>query len=274
MDALLQPPVATAFDAISSTASAVLYLAVAFAALARSPRDVRTRVFLATAVASAAPYMVTALLWARGTSAAFNTPVITLVTLSLMMGSLALLHFTQVFPWRRPWIRSHGAWLYAGYIVVPLTVAAVLWLTRDLRAALGGLGGPANTGSGGIGAVSAGVSEVTLLVVALGALPVLFVLGVAVPFGGLLSLYKSWKTAAAAGIESARFTTFWMLISQLAGGVLTILIIPLLRVVAPAGPWATIAAALLFAVGLLMPIAFGVGVWKYRVLDLDPSALP
>ena len=272
MDALLQPPVATAFDAISSTVSALLYLAVAFAALARAPRDLRTRVFLATAVASAAPYMVTALLWARGTSAAFNTPVVTLVTLSLMMGSLALLHFTQVCPWRRPWIRSYGAWLYAGYVVVPLVVAAVLWLTIDVRAALAGAANAA--GSGGVGAVSAGVSEMTVLVIALGALPVLFVLGVAVPFGGLLSLYKSWKAAAAAGIESARVTTFWMLISQLAGGVLTILIIPLLRVVAPAGPWATLAAALLFAVGLLMPIAFAVGVWKYRVLDLDPNALP
>lgn len=271
MDALLQPPVATAFDAISSTASAVLYLVVAFAALARAPRDVRTRVFLATALASAAPYMITALLWARGTSAAFNTPVITVVTLSLMMGSLALFHFTQVFPWRRPWIRSHGAWLYAGYVGVPLLVATVWWLTRDMRALLAAA---ADAGMGGLGAVSAGVSEMTLLAIALGAIPVLFVLGVAVPFGGLLSLYKSWKTAAAAGIESARVTTFWMLISQLAGGVLTILIIPLLRVVAPTGPWVTIAAAILFAVGLLMPIAFAVGVWKYRVLKLDPSALP
>jgi hypothetical protein len=269
MDALLQPPVATAFDAIASTASALLYLAVAFAAVARAPRDVRTRVFLASAVASAGPYMVTALLWARGTSAAFNTPVITVVTLSLMMGSLALLHFTQVFPWRRPWIRSYGAWLYAGYLVVPLIAAAVLWLTADMRGAWTGI---ADMGSGGVGGVSVGLSEVGLMVSALGAIPVLFVLGVAVPFGGLLSLYKSWKTATAAHIESARVTTFWMLISQLAGGVLTILIIPLLRVVAPAGPWVTIAATLLFAVGLLMPIAFAVGVWKLRVLDLDLEA--
>jgi hypothetical protein len=271
MDALLQPPVATAFDAISSTASAVLYLAVALAALARAPRDIRTRVFLATALASAAPYMVTALLWTRGSSAAFNTPIITLVALSLMMGSLALLHFTQVFPWRRPWIRAYGAWLYAGYVVIPLAVAAALWLTQDMRAALAGA---ANAASGGVGAVSPGVSGVTLLLVALGALPVLFVLGIAAPFAGLLSLYKSWKAAATARIESARVTTFWMLISQLAGGVLMIVIIPLLRLVAPAGPWVTVAAALLFAVGLLMPIAFAAGVWKYRVLDLDPNAFP
>ena len=271
MDALLQPPVATAFDAISSTVSALLYLAVAFAALWRAPRDARTRIFLATALASAAPYMVTALLWRRGTSAAFNAPIITFVALSLMMGALALLHFTQVFPWRRPWIKSHGAWLYAGYIVVPLTMAAAWLLTRDMRAALAGV---PTAGSGGVGAVSAGVSEISLLIAALGALPVLFVLGVVVPFAGLLSLYKSWKAAAAAGIESARVTTFWMLISQLAGGVLTILIIPLLRLVSPPGPWVTIAAALLFAVGLLMPIAFALGVWRYRVLDLDPDALP
>jgi hypothetical protein len=271
MDALLQPPVATAFDAISSTMSAALYLAVAFAALARAPGDVRVRVFLATAVASAAPYLLTALLWARGTSAAFNAPVITIVALSLMMGSLALLHFTQVFPWRRPWIQGHGVWLYAGYVVVPIFVAAALWFTRDVRAALAGA---TDAGSGGLGAVSAGAAEVSILMGALILIPLLFVLGVVAPFAGLLSLYKSWQAATKTGIESARITTFWMLISQLAGGVLTILIIPLLRVVSPTGPWVTIAATLLFAFGLLMPIAYAVGVWKFRVLDLDPNGLP
>ena len=57
----------------------------------------------------------------------------------------------------------------------------------------------------------------------------------------------------------------------MAGGVLTILIIPLLRLVAPTGPLVTMAAALLFAFGLLMPVAFAAGVWKYRVLELDPG---
>jgi len=56
--------------------------------------------------------------------------------------------------------------------------------------------------------------------------------------------------------------------------VLTILIIPLLRLVAPRGPWVTIAAALLFACGLLMPIVFAAGVWKLRVLELEIEALP
>jgi membrane protein YdbS with pleckstrin-like domain len=60
----------------------------------------------------------------------------------------------------------------------------------------------------------------------------------------------------------------------MAGGVLAILIVPLLRLVAPTGAWVTIAAALLFAFGLLMPIAFAAAVWKYRVLDLDPEGPP
>ena len=83
--------------------------------------------------------------------------------------------------------------------------------------------------------------------------------------------------AAAAGVrrlEAARVTTFWILISQMAGGVLTILIVPLLHFVAPKGPWVTIAAVLLFACGLLMPLAFAAAVWKYNVLNLDPESPP
>jgi hypothetical protein len=262
MDTLLQPPVATAFDAASSFISALLYLTVAFAALARAPRDLRVRVFLAIALASAAPYGITTLIYLRGSSAVFSTPVMAVTILSLMLGSLALLHFTQVFPWRRPWIRAHPRWLPAAYVIVVLIGAAALWLTRGLQLA--------STGSGGLGAVSIGIEESLVILVVI--LPAIFALGVVVPFAGLFSLYKSWVSAKARGIQSARLTTFWMLISQLAGGVLTILVIPLLRLVAPSGPWVTVAAALLFGVGLLMPVAFAVGLWRLRVLDLDIDA--
>ena len=74
--------------------------------------------------------------------------------------------------------------------------------------------------------------------------------------------------------DAARKTTLWMLVSQMAGGVLTILVIPLLRLVATRGPWVTIAAALLFACGLLMPLAFAAAVWRYRMLDTPVEALP
>jgi hypothetical protein len=266
MDTVFTPPVATTFEAFAAVVSAALYLIVGIAALVHAPRDIRARVFFATALASAAPYSVTALLWARGSGATFTVPVIAVVGLSLMMGSLALLHFTQVFPWRRPWIRAHGKWLFAGYVTVPIAVAGAAWLFRGLDVAA--------SGSGGLGAVSADAAEGLALVVLLFVIPVVFVLGVVVPFAALLSLYKTWLTARTAGVEPARTTTLSILISQMGGGVLTILIIPLLHLIAPTGPWVTIAAVLLFAFGLLMPLAFGAGVWKYRVLDLDPESLP
>jgi hypothetical protein len=258
MDALL--PAATAFDAVSAIASALIYLAVGFGALARAPRDARVRVFLVTALASAAPYGINALIWARGSAAALTRPVVIVTALSLMVGALALLHFTQVFPWRRPWIRRHGRWLYAGYAAAIALVAVSALATQSLS-----VDGSLDAGSGGLGAVSAGVTELVLIAVVL---PALVLLGIVVPFAGLLSLFKSWQEAKARGLPAARQTTLWMLVSQLGGGVLTILVIPLLRLVAPAGPWVTIAAALLFGFSLLMPLAFAAGVWKLGVLEL------
>ena len=271
MDTVFASPVATPFEAFSAIVSAVLYVIVGIAALARAPRDIRTRAFFATALASAAPYSLTAVLWARGSAATFTLPVITIVALSLAMGSLALFHFTQVLPWRRPWMRAHWRWLAAGYAIAPVAVVIPAWTLRDLAVLLSGA---ADTGSGGIGAVSSGMAEGMVLVLLLVVIPLVFVVGLVVPFAALLSLYKTWLEAKAAGVEPARVTTFWILISQMGGGVLTILIIPLLHLVAPTGPWVTIAAVLLFAFGLLMPLAFAAGVWKYRVLDLAIDAPP
>jgi hypothetical protein len=134
-----------------------------------------------------------------------------------------------------------------------------------------------------IGGSGAGTSEIgavspELVVGALGLLavliPVLVLLGVVVPVAGLTSLYRSWLLARSRGLDAARSTTLWMLVSQMAGGVLTILVIPLLRLVAIRGPWVTIAAALLFACGLLMPLAFAAAVWRYRMLETPVDALP
>jgi hypothetical protein len=267
-------PVATIYEVAGAIVSAALYLTVGVAAAARAPRDVRAGVFLVSGIASVPPYLITILLWARGPGAAFTLPVMTLVGLSLMVGSLALFHFTQVFPWRRPWIRAHGRWLLAGYLFVPIALALPIVAFGPFIVELASVSSAsvATTGSGGLGAVSVGISEslVLLLIV----IPVLFVLGLVLPFAALFSLYKSWLAAKTAGVQAARVTTFWILISQMAGGVLTILIIPLLHLVAPTGPWVTIAATLLYAFGLLMPVAFAVGVWKYRVLDLDLESPP
>ncbi len=271
--AMFGEPVVTAFDAISSLLSAAVYIVVAAAALTEAPRDPRARAFLAVALAGLAPYGITAVIWERGPHAAATKSAIVLVALSLMMGSLLLLHFTQLFPWRRPWIRAHAQWLWSGYAGIVSLVGALALVTPSFSAMDGLAVGTPGVGAAGIGAVSP-----ELVVGALGLLavlvPVLLLLGVVVPLAGLTSLYRSWLLARSRGLDAARQTTMWMLVSQMAGGVLTILVIPLLRLVAPRGPWVTIAAALLFAFGLLMPLAFAVAVWRYRMLDTPVDALP
>jgi hypothetical protein len=257
-------PSATAFDALSSLVSAGIYAIVALAALAQAPHDARVRVFAAVALSGVAPYWITAQIWAVGGSSAFTKRAIVFVALSLMMGSLALFHFTQVFPWRRPWIRRHGSRLWAAYVVIPTFIGLVAFLTPGIEP----------RGAGGLGAVSPGLGVLLLLAAVAVAGAIVVLLGIVVPFAGLLSLYKSFLAARDRGIESARKVTWMMLVSQLGGGVLTILIVPLMRRVAPDGPWVTIASALLFACAMLMPLAFALAVWRLRVLDLDIDALP
>jgi hypothetical protein len=263
-----QTPSATAFEACSGIIAGAVYLIVGVAALARAPRDIRARLFFATALSSAVPYSLPFLIWSRGSAAAFTTPMMTAVALSLMAGSLTLFHFTQVFPWRRPWLRAHWRWLYAGYATIPVPLAVLVVLSTTLS------GGLAAIGPGGMGAVSPGIAEGLALLVLVIVVPAILMFGLVVPCAAIYSLYKTWIKARTSGEEAARVTTCWILASQMAGGVLAVLIVPLLRLVAPAGPWVTIAAVLLLAFSLLMPLAFAAGVWRYGVLDLDPDGGP
>jgi hypothetical protein len=258
MDGTLQPP--TAFDAWTGVASAALYLFVGVAALARTPRDARAQTFFTIAIASLVPYVLPAGLGRLGYGTLLTIAAI-LAAVSLAVGSVALFHFTQVFPSRRPWITDRSIWLLPAYVVLPLgAVLGALALLPIVRMQAAMSGPP---GSGGLGAVSSDLALVLLFVL----IPTVFVVGIVLPFAALLSLYKSWQEAKRDGRDGARVTTLAILISQLAGGVLTILVVPLLHLIAPNGPAALIAAVLLFGFGLLFPIAFAVGVWKYRLID-------
>ena len=248
MEGLLQPPSVTAFDAVASLVSLAVYLGVAVVMLWRQPRDVRARVFLVVAVTSAVPYVLSALQWWKG-AGVYTPRSIALTAAAFSIGSAALVHFTQVFPWRRPWIRAHGRWLIAAYALPVLPVATVAWIVGSIMSAMEAQ----NTGSGGLGAVSADLTEALLI---LGGLPAIFFIGIVLPLCGVLSLVKSWREAKEADNEPARRTTFWMLISQLAGGVLAVVVLPLLHLIGV--PWALAAvfAGLAYVFALILPIAF------------------
>ncbi len=238
----------SSFEAVMSATSALLYLLVAAAALAKAPRDRRVHAFVLLALANVAPLLVPVLFWYRG-AVAFTKPLIFALALSLTAGSLVLFHFFQIFPWRRPWIREHGRWLAAGYVIGP-AITLLMWGMPDSLADLN--------------------ETQALILLAIG-LPAMVTVGIILPFAGLFSLYKSWLTTTRLNLEAARASLLAILVSQLGGGILSILVIPLLHLVLPEGSWLTIASGLLLVFGLLMPLAFWAAVWHYDVLAMDPE---
>ena len=101
--------------------------------------------------------------------------------------------------------------------------------------------------------------------------PAMMGVGIILPFAGLFSLYKSWLTSTRLHIEAGRTSLLGILVSQLAGGILSILVIPLLHLVLREGSLLTITSALLLIFGLLMPIAFWLAVWYYPGAGYRPS---
>jgi hypothetical protein len=253
MDSLFPPPAIGGFEAIASAISALAYLAVGVAALGTAPGDARVRLFFVLSLTSIAPYLTPVLFWMRGADAQFTKPLTLLLFLSVIVGGIALFHFLQVFPWRRPWIRAHGSWLAAAYVVCPLVAIGMMLAAPDRLDE------------------STPAFALSILVVGM---PLLVLVGLVLPFAGLLSIYASWLDAKRLGIRNAERPALAMLVSQLAGGILAIIIVPLLHIILPSSPWTTIASALLFAFGLLMPIAFAMAIWVDGVLQIDAEESP
>ena len=243
MDGMLQPPSATAFDAAASILSLLVYLGVALDAIRRAPGDPRARTFLVIALTGAVPYALSPLQWWKGNSV-YTPAVIALTAVAFTIGGIALFHFTQVFPRRRPWIVRHAAWLAAAYVLIPPPVAVISWILASLLAP------PVPPGADPMAATSI---ELGLLVLAL--IPVLIVVAVVLPLAGVMSLYRSWQEAKPDARAGDRAATLWMLISQLGGGVLAVLVIPMLHLVGIGPPWSLVIAALTYAFALLLPIA-------------------
>jgi hypothetical protein len=260
MDAILHAATTPAFDAVAALVTLAVSLAIAAAAFARAPGDSRARVFLTLTVSGAVAYLFVVLQWVAPHSA-LRGGIIALTTAGFCVNCAATLHFTQVFPSRRPWIRDHRGWMIAGYLVPPLPAAAAAWFVGGIVAQISA---GADAGAGGLGAVSdAGPIVVVLLL----GLPLFLAVGFVFPLAALMSLVNSWREAKQTGREAARVTTGWMLVSQLAGGLLAILVLPLLALVGVTELWLNAVSVLLYGSALLMPGAFALAVWRYQMLS-------
>ena len=61
----------------------------------------------------------------------------------------------------------------------------------------------------------------------------------------------------------------WILISQVAGGVLALMFAPLIA--AAETPAVGVITLLIWGLGLLTPVAFAAAVWRYGLLSIDPE---
>lgn len=266
MDPLPLMPQLTAFDAVTQLIAAAIYLAIGAAGLGQAPRDERTRVFCALGIAHAVGFSVPAAGWMLGVTdpGAFNRIPLGIMLGALSLGALLMFHFSQVFPKRRPWIRGSGPQLPVAYALVgPAVFLLVRWWPVTKEAFTTKFG----------------------LVFILFGFPLLILMGLVLPVASIVSFLRSLReqptrtpaqmrgeTEEGRPLPDARPTIFGILLSQLAGGALGLLVLGPLSKIAPESFAVTLVAVTVWMLGLLTPLAYAAGIWKYRALEIGVEA--
>ena len=241
----------TPLDVVTQIIAALLYIGVGVAALAQAPRDPRTRVFFAFAVMNCIAFGIPTFGWFVGETnpLAMRRIPLALVLSALAIGALLLFHFSQVFPRRRPWIKGSGPQLPIAYGLTPVAVLILTQLWPEQPASA--------------------TAPFILTFIVFG-FPLMVLLGMVLPFAGIISFLRSYReTATPEGVPPARRVLWLILLSQVAGGVLAVVFAPVLTKVAPNSFALTFVTMLVWALGLLTPIAFAAGVWKDKLLEAD-----
>ena len=233
-----------------------MYLIIGIAAWLRAPRDIRTRVFLAFALANVVVFGIPTVWWLRGTTDPTKLPAAATATVmsALGVGALLLFHFTQVFPRRRPWITSSGIQMAVAYVLAPLTIATLVRFAPESIEKL---------------------TTAYMLVFLVFGFPLLVLLGFVLPVAAIVSLLRSHREVQQTGPPRLKRPIEWILISQIAGGTLAILFAPVLNVVAPNSILQSMLTLAIWAFGLLTPAAYAAAIWKYNALAMnadDPAA--
>jgi len=246
----LPTPVFTSLDGVTQAIAAMVYLAVGFGAWLRAPADIRTRVFLAFSIANLIVFGVPTVWWLRGASNPSQLPAAATaaVMAGLGAGALVLFHFTQVFPRKRPWIKTAGIQMPIAYCLAPPAIAGLIFFAPP---AAGGLNVP------------------YILALIVFGFPLLILLGMVVPVAAIVSLVRSHRDVREQGLVHLKRSIEWILVSQIAGGTLTIVFAPVLTVIARNDMARSALTLAIWALGLLTPLAFAAAVWKDNVLAVN-----
>lgn len=248
----LPAPVFTVVDGVTQGTAAVCYLAIGIAAWLRATTDVRTRVFLAFSLANLVVFGIPTFWWLRGMTDPTKLPVAATagIMAALGAGALLLFHFTQVFPRRRPWIKTSGRQMAIAYGLAP---AAIGGLVRFMP-----------------GSVDALTVPYTLAVIVFG-FPLLVLLGFVLPVAAIVSLLRSRQEVQQQALGHLKVPLEVILLSQIAGGTLAIVFAPVLAVLAPNSAIQSALTIAIWALGLLTPLAYGTAIFRCNVLAINPD---
>lgn len=247
----LPAPAFTTLDGVMQSIAALCYLVIGVSAWLRARRDIRTQVFLAFSLANLVVFGIPTIWWMRGMTDPRKMPVGATagVLAALGVAALILFHFTQVFPRRRPWIKESGSQMAIAYALAPLAIAGLVWFA------------PANPTS---------LTGPYVLALIVFGFPLLVLLGIVLPVTAVVSLVRSHRDVLQLEpISQLRRPIEGILISQIGGGTLAILFAPVLATLAPGSATLTVVTLLIWALGLLTPLAFAAAVWKYEVLAVS-----
>jgi hypothetical protein len=240
----------TTLDGVTQMLAALCYALVGAAAWLRATGDIRTRVFLALAAANVIVCSVPTIWWLRGTTDPARLPLAAtaVVMAALGVGALLLFHFSQVFPRRRPWIRSSGAQMALAYCLAPVTIAGMVWFAPPSVAAM--------------------TRPYILLMIVFG-FPLIVLVGIVLPVTAIVSLARSHRELPQTAGRELKRAIEMILLSQVAGGVLAALFAPVVAVAAPNSVSQSMLTLLIWMLGLLTPIAFAIAVWRGDLLSIS-----
>ena len=101
--------------------------------------------------------------------------------------------------------------------------------------------------------------------------PLVVLLTLVLPVAGIVSLLRSHREFRDGTYAYLKRPLEWILLSQIAGGTLAIIFAPLLVVLAPNSILQSALTVLIWALGLMTPVAFAFSVFRLKVLSLSPD---
>ena len=248
----ISAPTFTAVDGITQGTAAVVYLVIGVAAWLRSPADVRARVFLAFSLSNLIVFGVPTYWWLRGITDPTKLPAAATVVVmaALGLGALLLFHFTQVFPRRRQWIRESGVQMAVAYVLVPIVIAALVWFAPP-----------------SLDKITTGY----ILGMIVFGFPLLVLLGFVLPVTAIVSLLRTYREIQQSSLVFLKSPLEMILLSQIAGGTLAVLFAPVLAVLAPTSVMQSALTVIIWALGLMTPVAYALAVFLFNVLAISPD---